>query len=115
MRNAALTVISWKALHPERYARASEQSEPVPKKPAAKKRAFKPAPLTGRARKEALMVKARELAASGGCTSWSHLLEVMARDGEDAAMLRLWASAHDKDEIDLICARRQTQAPKRRQ
>lgn len=122
-----MTLISWKARHPERHAHAAAKQadlaagEPdetaAQNKPIAKrrwpKRSLRGAKSSGRDRKDALMVKARELAASGVCTGWTHLLDIMASDDEDAAALRLWASAHDKDEIDLICARRRAAGPAR--
>ena len=117
-----MTVISWKARHPERHdAAAAKQTDPTPRpeeKPVVKrrwpKRPLRSANPSGRERKNQLMIKARELAASGVCTGWTHLLEIMAHDDADVAALRLWASAHDKDEIDLICARRRAAEPKRR-
>src|SRR5262245_15786082 len=119
-----MTVISWKARHPERHARAAAKQDDLatekPNEPAAEravatrrwpKRRLRGAKPSGRVRKDALMVTARELAASGICTGWTHLLEIMAVDSADAAALRLWATAHDKDEIDLICARRRSAEP----
>jgi len=110
-----MTVISWKARQPERAQRALErQTNAVAKEPEQKKKLAKvakkdrPKAVMGRARKDELMIKARELAASGACTSWGHLLDVMASQGEDVGVLRLWAGARDKDEIDLICARNKT-------
>lgn len=111
-----MTVISWKARHPERHAQAAarqDQHDAQPETAAkadqrSKRWPKKKRERSGRERKDALMVKAREIAAAGNCAGWNHLLEMMERDGEDAGTLRLWAGGRDIDEIDLICARRRT-------
>lgn len=90
-----MTVISWKARHPERHLRAlARQNARLAGKVAR-----------GRAGKDALMPKARALAGSGMCTGWLQVLEAMERVGLDTALLRIWATARDKDEIDRLCAR----------
>jgi hypothetical protein len=90
-----MTVISWKARHPDRAAQAAQRQTAV----LAQK--F----VGGRAAKEALMVHAREIAAGGGCAGWLQVLEAMARAGHDAPQLRIWATTKDKSEIDRLCAR----------
>lgn len=58
-------------------------------------------PTSGRARKDALMVRAREIAAKGMCIGFSAVL--MQFDESDRTTLKLFASASDRDEIDRIC------------
>lgn len=99
-----MSVISWKALHPERHARALErQNWRMARKVA-----------TGRAGKDALMPKARAVATSGACTGWIQVLNTLERLGIDTAVLRIWASVSDKDEIDRLCARARAAAVKGR-
>lgn len=71
--------------------------------------------LTGRAAKDAAMVKMRELAERGGYTNWGHVLTACETLHPEDTSLRIWASAHDRDAIDLICVRRsRTQERSRR-
>ena len=99
-------VISWQAHQPERHAEAeARQVKPARKISAAAK---------GRAGKDALMPMARELAASGNCHGWMHVLQTMEQNGLDTALLRIWASATDKSEIDRLCARIRESLPGRR-
>ena len=104
-----MTLISWKHLHPERFRQASERqaASAVKKVPAAKKQT-----LTGRAGKDALLRDARELAQSGVCRNWDHVLDAMHAAGTDIAVLSIWATRNDKDEIDHICARTRGAVPK---
>jgi hypothetical protein len=90
-----MTVIQWKARHPDRAVRALQRQN------AAMAQKF----ATGRAGKDALMPKAREFAAAGACAGWSQVLDAMAHDGHDTSLLRIWATGHDKSEIDRLCAR----------
>jgi hypothetical protein len=90
-------VISWEAEQPERAAHAIERQAEAPRKPKAATK--------GRAGKDALMPKAREFAASGLCTGWESVLQTMEYHGLDAALLRIWGSATDRNEIDRMCAR----------
>lgn len=90
-----MTVISWKARHPDRATRAAQRQTAV----MAQK--F----VGGRAGKDALMVRAREVASSGSCAGWLQMLSVMEHDGHDTALLRIWATEKDKSEIDRLCAR----------
>ena len=99
-----MTLISWKERHPDRFARASERQT------ARLARKF----ATGRAGKEALMPKAREIAARGSCTGWIQVLAQMERAGTDTALMRIWARIGDKDEIDRICTRARGAWPRRR-
>jgi hypothetical protein len=98
-----MTVISWKARHPERHAKASERQHSRIARKLAK----------GRAGKDALMPKARAIASSGACAGWLHVLTAMEHLGFDTVLLRIWATAGDKDEIDRICVRSRA-VPKRR-
>jgi hypothetical protein len=99
-----VTLISWKERHPDRFARAAERQT------ARLARKF----ATGRAGKDALMPKAREVAATGACTGWIQVLAALERTGTDTALLRIWATVGDKDEIDRICARARAALPTRR-
>lgn len=90
-----MTVISWKSRHPERHATA------VQRQTATMAQKF----TTGRAAKDALMPRLRELAAAGGCSGWPDVLQAMEREGQDTAMLRIWATGKDKGEIDRLCQR----------
>lgn len=69
----------------------------------AGKRKTEAKPLSGRARKEALMVRAREVAAKGMCIGFSAVL--MQFDEDNRTVLKLYATAADRDEIDRICDR----------
>lgn len=71
--------------------------------------------LTGRQRKDLAMVTAREMAAKGGYTGFTHIVEAMAHKDEDAAdTLRIWAGGNDISSIDMICAKWLRAQPKRR-
>jgi hypothetical protein len=112
-----LTLISWKALQPERFRRAVERlnaSMPKSKKKAPKKQSSVARPGGGRAGKDALMPQARKVAAAGSCSGWNDVLDVMRGSGIDTASLSIWASAGDKDEIDRICARTRAAMPLQR-
>lgn len=77
----------------------------------------RPEPLSGRAGKDAAMVKMRELANRGGFTNWGHVLTAYEALHGCAVALRLWAGASDIAEIDMICERwrRSNSSNKRRQ
>lgn len=90
-----MTVISWKSRHPERHAGALKRQT------ATMAQKF----TSGRGAKDALMPALRERAASGAFTGWAQVLEAMERAGEDTAMLRIWATAKDRSEIDRLCGR----------
>jgi hypothetical protein len=90
-----MTVISWKARHPDRATRAAQRQN------AVMARKF----VGGREGKDALLVRAREIAASGSCAGWLQMLNAMERDGHDTALLRIWATEKDRHEIDRLCAR----------
>lgn len=99
-----MNVISWKALHPERFARATErQNWRLARKVA-----------TGRAGKDTLMPKARAVATSGSCAGWIQVLNTLEGLSVDTALLRIWATASDKDEIDRLCRRARSASAKRR-
>jgi hypothetical protein len=99
-------LILWQDHQPDRHAQAEARQDKAPKKSRAGTK--------GRAGKDALMPKAREFAASGACHGWAHVLQTMEEHGLDTALLRIWASATDKDEIDRMCARMRTTHSKRR-
>lgn len=90
-----MTVISWKTRHPDRAERAQARQTTV----LAQK--F----VGGRAGKDALMPRAREIAAAGGCAGWLQVLTAMERAGHDTSLMRVWASENDKSEIDRLCLR----------
>lgn len=69
----------------------------------AGKRKTEAKPLSGRAQKDLLMVRAREIAAKGMCIGFSAVL--MQFDEDDRTTLKLYASVSDRDEIDRICDR----------
>jgi hypothetical protein len=99
-----LTVISWKARHPERHLlAAARQNAGLAGKVAR-----------GRAGKDALMPRARAFAGSGLCTGWLQVLDTLERVGFDTALLRIWATARDKDEIDRLCVRARAALRERR-
>jgi hypothetical protein len=101
---ASVSVISWKALHPERFARARErQNWRMARKVA-----------TGRAGKDMLMPKARAVATSGACFGWIQVLNALEGLGVDTALLRIWATVNDKDEIDRLCRRARAATARRR-
>jgi len=64
-------------------------NRPPPKKP------------TLRAHKEALMKQAREIALKGECMGFEDVRQRLER--EPALILKLWATARDRDEIDRLC------------
>jgi hypothetical protein len=90
-----LSVISWKARHPERHLQAAARQHTHLAGKVAR----------GRAGKDALMPKARSIAGSGMCAGWLQVLDTLERVGFDTVLLRIWATARDKDEIDRLCAR----------
>lgn len=93
MANIDIMLIAWKDHQPERYARAqARQAARIAKKL-----------MSGRAGKDALMPKARSVATSGACSGWLQVLTLLERLGTDTALLRIWATAGDKDEIDRLC------------
>lgn len=69
----------------------------------AGKRRTEVKPPSGRARKDVLMVRARELAAKGSYIGFSAVL--VKFDDDDRVTLKLYASASDRDEIDRTCDR----------
>ena len=109
-----MTLISWKARHPERFHQASErQAASLPKTKTAPKKQT----LSGRTGKDVLMQIAREVAEAGACRGWRDVLEAMHIAGTDTALLVIWATTGDKDEIDRICSaafRHDQREPKQR-
>lgn len=90
-----MTVILWKDHHPERHDRAvAGQTVRLAQK-------F----VSGRAGKEALMPRMREVAGQGQCDGWVQALEALEREGADVSSLRIWGTAKDKSEIDRMCTR----------
>jgi hypothetical protein len=70
--------------------------------------------LTGRQRKDLAMLKAREMAARGGYTGFTHVVEAMAREDDEAAdTLRIWAGGNDISSIDMICEKWRRTQPRR--
>lgn len=70
--------------------------------------------LTGRQRKDLIMVKAREMAAHGGYSGFKHVLQALARKDEDAAdTLSIWADGNDINAIDRICETWRRAQPRR--
>lgn len=67
-------------------------------------------PLTGRARKDAVMPRALEIGASGSAMSFKHVCELMKDDG---AILKLWASATDRDAIERAILKARAAKPRR--
>ena len=59
--------------------------------------------LPGNATKLALMARARAIGTSGDCMGWEDVRRKF--DGHDALILKLWATAGDRDEIDRLCDR----------
>lgn len=47
----------------------------------------------------------RELAQSGACINWAQALELLALQGVDTTVLRIWGTASDRCEIDRMCMR----------
>jgi hypothetical protein len=91
-----MTVISWKARHPDRHECAvANQTSRLAQK-------F----VSGRTTKEALMPRVREVAAGGGCEGWQQVLEALERDGLDVSPLKVWGTTRDKSEIDRLCGRK---------
>ena len=79
-------------------------------RPMAKKKA-----LTGRAAKNALMIEALAQAHKGLCSGFNDVVKALESRGLDATALRLYATAGDRDRVDIACS--QTRAimfPKRR-
>ena len=49
------------------------------------------------------MVRARDVASAGACAGW---LDVVRKFGaDDEAMLRIYLTARDKDELDALCGK----------
>lgn len=69
---------------------------------AKKKRATTPQPATGRAAVPALMERAREVARKGLCIGFKDVAQAL---GDDGRLLRLWAGATERDEIDRLCSK----------
>lgn len=85
---------------------AKPPKEPKERKALRAKMRGKAALLTGRQRKELAMARARKMAAGGGYSGFTHVMQTIARDDDDAGItLRLWASVSDRDAIDIICAK----------
>ena len=55
------------------------------------------------------MVRAREIAAKGGCIGFTAVL--IQFEPDERTNLKLYASAEDRDEIDRICDRSRTKSP----
>lgn len=55
---------------------------------------------TGRARKDELMPRAKQIASAGDCLTWR---DVLAKMGDDGISLKLWAGADDVDALNRLC------------
>ncbi len=93
-----MTVILWKARHPERHDKAA----------ARETQRLADKVVTGRAGKDVLMPRARELAASGRHEGWTQVLHALELTDVDVSPLRIWGTTKDKGEIDRMCARSRT-------
>lgn len=90
-----MTVILWKARHPERHEKAaSRETQRLAQKV-----------VTGRAGKDILLPRARELASSGRYEGWTQVLHALELDDVDVSPLRIWGTTKDKSEIDRMCLR----------
>ena len=90
-----MTVILWKTHQPARFAQASaRESQRLAQK-------F----VSGRAGKDLLMPRVREVAAAGRCDGWADVLHALELVDVDVSPLRVWGTARDKAEIDRMCAR----------
>jgi hypothetical protein len=90
-----MTVILWKARHPERHEKAAARD--------AQRLAQKF--VSGRAGKEVLMPRVRELAAGGRFAGWTEVLHALELEDVDVSPLRIWGTTKDKSEIDRMCGR----------
>jgi hypothetical protein len=90
-----MTVILWKARHPERHEKAAARET---QRLATKL-------VSGRAGKDALMPRVRELASGGGYAGWAEILHALELEDIDVSPLRIWGSTKDKSEIDRMCGR----------
>jgi hypothetical protein len=91
-----MTVILWKARHPDRHEKAaSRETQRLAQKFAS-----------GRAGKDALMPLVRERAASGRHAGWAEVLHALELEDVDVSPLRIWGTTKDKSEIDRLCGRR---------
>lgn len=90
-----MTVILWKTHQPERHAQASaRETQRLAQK-------F----VSGRAGKDLLMSRVREIATAGQCDGWTEVLHTLELEDVDVSPLRVWGTTRDKAEIDRICAR----------
>jgi hypothetical protein len=90
-----MTVILWKARHPERHEKAAErQTQRLAEK-------F----VSGRAGKDVLMPRVRELAGSGQYAGWAEVLHALELEDVDVSPLRIWGTTKDKAEIERMCGR----------
>jgi hypothetical protein len=90
-----MTVIFWKTRHPERHeSAAARETQRLAQKV-----------VTGRAGKDVLMPRAREVAASGRHEGWTQVLTALELEDVDVSPLRIWGTTKDKSEIDRACAR----------
>lgn len=90
-----MTVILWKAYHPDRHEKASTRET----QRLAQKL------VSGRAGKDALMPLVRERAASGQYAGWAEVLHALELEDVDVSTLRIWSTTKDKGEIDRKCGR----------
>ena len=90
-----MNVILWKARHPERHDKAA----------ARETQRLAQKVVTGRAGKDVLMPRAREIASLGRCDGWMQVLHALELEDIDVSALRIWGTTKDKSEIDRMCAR----------
>lgn len=90
-----MTVILWKAHHPDRHEQASARE--------TQRLAHKL--VSGRSGKDALMPLVRERAASGQYAGWAEVLHALELEDIDVSTLRIWGTTKDKGEIDRMCGR----------
>jgi len=90
-----MTVILWKARHPERHEKAA----------ARQTQRLAQRVVSGRAGKDVLMPRVRELAASGQYAGWAEVLHALELEDIDVSPLRIWGTTKDKSEIDRMCGR----------
>ena len=90
-----MTVILWKARHPDRHDKAAARTT----QRLAEK--F----VSGRSGKDVLMPRVREVAASGQHEGWTQVLHALELEDIDVSPLRIWGTTKDKGEIDRLCGR----------
>ncbi len=90
-----MTVILWKARHPDRHENAA----------ARETQRLAQKLVSGRAGKDVLMPRVRELAGSGRYAGWAEVLHALELEDVDVSPLRIWGTTKDKGEIDRMCGR----------